>query len=151
MKKQNNNDDKDYKNDVNNINNTDDIASRLFEAIKKEDVDAINRGLHDFASVGWKMAVIYRFITKKGDRISCIYTKSGDIIFLVNGKFDIRAHKNYLEMFAESSRTKNRTILNEHFKSREKMNADELSWIKSLNPNDILELNLLHDIIRKNG
>ncbi len=125
------------------------IAKRIFDAIEDNDVDAINRGLQDFASIGWKMSVVYRFITRDNKKISCIMTKDNDmkdnnLLFLVNGKFNLDSHKMYINMFAR----KDKKILDEHFKHRNEMSPEERSWLTSINPNDILEADVLQKVLK---
>lgn len=128
------------------------IAESIFRAINDNDIDAINRGLQDFASIGWKMSVIYRFITRDNKKISCIMTKDNDmkdndLLFLVNGRFNLDSHKMYLNMFTDAR--KDKKILDEHFKHRNEMSPEEVSWLTSINPNDILEADVLQLVLKK--
>jgi hypothetical protein len=123
------------------------IAERIFGAIKDNDIDAINRGLQDFASIGWRMSVVYRFITRDNKKISCIMTKDNELLFLVNGKFDLDSHKRYINMFIEAR--KDKKILDEHFKHREEMSSGEVKWLTSTDPRDILEADVLQKVLKK--
>lgn len=122
------------------------IAERVFAAIKNEDVEAINRGLNDFASIGWKTAVIYRFITRSNDRLSVITSKNYDLLFLVNGKFDLQLHKKYMRIFEESH--KDKRVFAQNFKHRNEMSPEELIWLNSATPDEIISFK---EYIEKNG